>query len=45
MFGKHVPKAVLISSASILTIAFAGIAVQTIDWQSIGRNLTPPVPE
>jgi Ca-activated chloride channel family protein len=43
MFGKHMPKAVLISSASIVTIALAGIAAQTVDWQSIGRHLAVPL--
>ncbi|MHA7777365.1 vWA domain-containing protein [Roseibium sp. M-1] len=43
MFGKHMPKAVLISSASIVTIAFAGIAAQTVDWQAIGHLLTSPI--
>ncbi|TYC64783.1 VWA domain-containing protein [Stappia sp. BW2] len=40
MFGKHMPKTVLISSASLMTIAIAGIASQTIDWQDLGKKLT-----
>ncbi|MEE4012082.1 VWA domain-containing protein [Roseibium sp. FZY0029] len=40
MFGKHMPRTVLISSASLMTIAIAGIASQTIDWQDLGKKLT-----
>jgi Ca-activated chloride channel family protein len=42
MFGKHMPRAVLISSASLMTIAIAGIASQTVDWQDLGKKLAPP---
>jgi Ca-activated chloride channel family protein len=34
------PRTVLISSASLMTIAIAGIASQTIDWQDLGKKLT-----
>ncbi|ERP93556.1 von Willebrand factor, type A [Labrenzia sp. C1B10] len=45
MFGKHMPRTLLISSASLVTIAFAGIASQTIDWQELGKKLTSPAEE
>jgi Ca-activated chloride channel homolog len=40
MLNGHLPKAVLISSASIVTIAFVAIASQTVDWQEMSRKLT-----
>ena len=45
MFGKHMPRTVLISSASLMTIAFAGIASQTVDWQELGKKLTDTTEE
>ncbi len=39
MFTRHLPKAVLISSASIITLAVAGIVAQSVDWAEIGRVL------
>ncbi|WP_428688084.1 vWA domain-containing protein [Roseibium sp.] len=38
MLSKHLPKAVLISSASIVTIAFVAVASQTVDWQQLART-------
>ncbi|MES0812231.1 VWA domain-containing protein [Roseibium sp. SCPC15] len=40
MLSKHLPKAVLISSASIVTLAFVGIATQSINWNGVGEKLT-----
>lgn len=38
MQSKHLSKAVLISSASIVTLAFVAIAAQTVDWSEVGKN-------
>ncbi|MBS8262554.1 VWA domain-containing protein [Roseibium polysiphoniae] len=40
MIGNHIPRAILISSASILTLAFVAIAVQSINWPIKEEN--PP---
>lgn len=43
MLNGHLPKAVFISSASIVTLAFVAIASQTVDWSELSRQLTKPV--
>ncbi|MBO6893742.1 MAG: VWA domain-containing protein [Roseibium sp.] len=43
MLNGHLPKAVLISSASIVTIAFVAIASQTVDWSQMGRYLNQTI--
>lgn len=40
LLSKHLSKTVLISSASIVTLAFVAIAAQTVDWAEIGTKLS-----
>jgi Ca-activated chloride channel family protein len=39
MVHRTLPKAVLIGSASLVTIAFVAIAGQTVNWAELGRSL------
>ncbi|WP_417670948.1 vWA domain-containing protein [Roseibium sp.] len=41
MTNKHLPRALLVSSASLLTLAFVAIAVQSVDWPNIEESPTP----
>lgn len=40
MVNRTLPRAVLIGSASLVTIAFVAIAGQTVNWSELGRSLT-----
>jgi len=40
LLSKHLSKTVLISSASIVTLAMVAIAAQTVDWAELGENLS-----
>ncbi|WP_035900021.1 VWA domain-containing protein [Labrenzia sp. DG1229] len=40
LLSKHLSKTVLISSASIATLAIVAIAAQTVDWAELGERLT-----
>ncbi|MBN9671021.1 vWA domain-containing protein [Roseibium aggregatum] len=41
MITKHLPRTILISSASIMTLAIVGIAAQTVDWSELTRWIPP----
>lgn len=40
LLSKHLSKTVLISSASIVTLAMVAIAAQTVDWAELGESLS-----
>lgn len=40
LLSKHLSKTVLISSASIVTLAMVAIATQTVDWAELGESLS-----
>ena len=39
MIGNHLPKSVLIGSASIVTLAFVAVAAHTVDWSNLSERL------